>query len=268
MLVLLATCCLHPVRTAVVLVLLVVLGVRDRETCRGRWMLRGAVGGAVLLVAFVVTALLWNGPPRTSLLRGVKAQQARDGRLVRAARWGIVDREHVDATRRHLALARAHLRDPATRGTPLVLVAEGGTLVGSAFRMANVYRLTDPSSLDPGQIEDAARAVALQAAYDLEVEQERAPWTSGLALTAWQPEDLPSALYAVCVDPNEPTSGLFEGDDAPLVGELVRRFSVGEHLTAAERSAVLRVRAAGELWMSTSPRTPAPWSDAPEGQSS
>lgn len=255
-------------RSLLLLILLFGTGLWWRTSRAGRWTVRGVYVVVLVLVGFVASALSWDGSARTALLERIKRQQAQDGRLVYAERWGVVDREHVDVTREHLEQARRHLRDPATRGKPLVLVSDGATLSGTAWSTAHVYRLHDPARLEEGMLEDAARAVALQAAYDLEVEQELASWSSGLALTAWQPEDLPSALYAVCVGPNEPTVGVFDTDEIVLVGELVRRFSVRSSLRDDERASVLRARAAGALWRASSSVSLASWSDLPEGQSS
>lgn len=264
---LLAALSLHPKRTAAVLVVLLAFGVWRRRARAGRIASRVALVTALGLGTFLLSALTFVGPPRRALLAGIKRQQAEQGRLVQTARWGVVDLQHVDATRAHIEQARRHLHDPLTRGEPLTLVSEGGTLSGAAWSTTHVYRLIEPERFDEMQIDAAARAVALQAAFDLEVEQERAPWSSGLALTAWQYEDLPSALFAVGADPNEPTMGLFEPSGAVFTGELVRSLSVQKELTPDERAQIARIRAARELWTAAF-SAPLRWSELPEGQAS
>lgn len=270
MLDLLASLCLHPKRTVVALGLLLAMGLWKREARWGRIALRGAFALGLALAVFLPSALAFRGSARTALLARIKRSQADEGRLHLAPRWGLVDRSHVDATREHVRIARAHLRDPATRQLPLRLVSEGGTLAGAAWSTVHVYRLVQPDRLDPAQIDDAARAIALQAAFDLEVEQERAPWSTGLRLTAWQLEDLPSALYAVGCDPNEATTpalAYFDAAAPDFANTLVRTLAAPAELTPAEQAQLQRIRAAGQLWTADFSE-PMSWADVPLGDRS
>lgn len=266
MLDLFAIACLHPLRTLAVLGVVLAFGLVRRRTRSGRLALRSALVGVTLLALFMLSVLGCSGAPRRALVARVKHDQADQGRLVQSARWGVVDWNHVATTREHVEQARRHLADPATRAAPLRLIAEGASLSGP-WSTTHTYQLRQPELLQEAQIEDAARAVALQAAFDLEVEQERAPWSSGLALTAWQYEDLPSALFAVGAEPNELTSGLFTLEGDAFRGVEMRSYRLPAALRSAEREQTLRALHAASWWSAPS-SLPLRWEPIPSGQAS
>lgn len=231
-----------------------------------RWRVAGHSLAGVATVAVVVLgatafgALDGAGPARRALTLADKLTQADAGRLVLAPRWGIVDLAHGRATRHHFALARAHLLDPRTRPEPLILASRGQTVTGGRWTTAHAYRLVDPSQLSPGQIDDAARAVALQAALDLERDQETAGFLTGLQMTAWQFDDVPAAVWALVATPEplEHARPHLEADGARLVATEVREPALPAAANAAEIGAFASIREARRLWTEdAAPRPPA-----------
>jgi len=212
---------------------------------------RIVLGLCLAVMSFVLTALAGDGLPRRTVLVAVKGSQGRQGRLVVVDRWGAYDRSHGEGTAAHFEIARRHLADPARRGAVLSLDAWGKDVLGGTHRMVRGYRLRDPSeAASPERLDDLARAVALQLAWDVEANQEAASWWTGLQLSAWQPEDLPSALYVLVAESPDagdvaPWSG---GLDSPRIRPGPTTYRLPDDATTSERDAFARARIAHASW--------------------
>jgi hypothetical protein len=186
-----------------------------------------------------------------------KNKQAAAGRLQISTHWGLLDLTHVEATRGHIEMAREHLLNPELRATPLVLEATCATLTGSRV-VSRAYSLLDADTLDEADVDAAARAVALQMAFDVERAQESAPRSTGMALSAWQSEDLPSALYAAIGVHDRHTT---DASDAlarngwQLARVESRSYTLPADATDQERDAYQRVRTAHARWSVVDPAT-------------
>lgn len=215
----------------------------------------GSLAIAGCVVAFSVSALKGDGAARRAYVLAEKRAQADEGRLVLDARFGLVDRFHARAFHSHRALALAHLGDPGRRQRILELRAPGETAWGARFDVVRRYRLADAATLRDDDVEDAAAAVALQMAYDLEAAQDAAPWTSGLRMTAFAADDLTSALAVALGRTDADAVSAREILAAPaaraeaLANARVERYALPGGATAAERARFTRLRRVHALWV-------------------
>jgi hypothetical protein len=241
---------------------LAILRMRAGSRARGRALyifVPGSLALAGCVVPFSVSALKNDGAARRAYVLAEKRAQADDGRLVLDARFGLVDRFHARAFRDHRALALAHLRDAGRRRGILELRAPGATVWGAPFDVVRRYHLADAARLREDDVEDAAAAVALQMAWDLEAAQDAAPWTSGLRMTAFAADDLPSAL-AVALGRNEADAvSARESLAAPparaeaMAAARVSRYALPASATSHERTRFAQLRRARALWVGESP---------------
>ena len=209
----------------------------------------------ILLIAFCVDALVRPGSARTAIVFVDKTTQIKEGRLVATSRWGLVDQSHIEGVEGHIAAARSHLSNPERRAQPLVLDWYCRTLRGGQRTIHREYQLRDPESFAEADIDAAARAVVLQLAYDVEYYQDHAPARTGMGLSAWQFEDLPSALYATIAIRDPLASGsatdIFARDGWELVSHQARTYALPASASPAERAAYRQVREAHALWSRT-----------------
>ncbi len=208
---------------------------------------------ALAIGALCLAVLRCDGAARHAVLCADKAYQIAGGRLVLAQRWGYVDLAHAAATRAHFAQARAYLADPLRRARPLVLEVECTTLAGSSWVVRRSYRLRDPEVLAAEDMNATAAAIALQMAFDVEATQEHAPWSTALPISAWQFEDLSSALFATIADtaaiqPRALALGDFGAHGAALVTRPARTIALPASASEAERHAFSRVRRCHSFW--------------------
>jgi len=238
---------------------------RSRPRTARRLAVATALAG-ILLVAFYGHALFRPGSARTAIVVVDKTSQVKEGRLVATSRWGLVDQSHISGVEEHIAAAREHLRDPEQRARPLVLEWYCQTLRG-AWTVHREYQLINPESFAEADLEDAARAIALQLAFDVEYEQAGAPARTGMRLSAWQFEDLPSALYA-SIATRDPIDGsataLFARDGWDLVSHPSHAYALPPSASASERAAYEHVRDAHALWSRTDGPLESPFASDPE----
>lgn len=264
----LATASLHKGATACLLAAVLLLGLLVRRSAprAGKAIIGAALGAGLLIGGFIVDAITAPGAARTALVVTDKSSQAANGRLVVAPRWGIVDRWHMHTVDEHVAQARAHLADPALRGEPLALVAYGHTLRGRTFVVRREYVLNDPQNIAEADFDDAARAIALQMGFDVEQAQNDAPARSGMRLTAWQFEDLPSALYATIGSRDarvRSAEDVMARDGWDLVSREAHAYALPSDATAEERHAYARVREAHARWSRVDGPMESPFSPDP-----
>lgn len=255
---LIALSCMHPLRTLGVLVLVAAFGLLTRRRAVGRMTAPALIAAVGVLGVFLVCALSSEGSARTALVTRIKIQQASEGRLQYEPRWGVVDWNHINVTREHHAKARSFLQAGRWRSESLRLRSDGETIDRAPWSTQHQYRIADldgfASALAASDdaerlIDEVAAAAALRAAYDLEVEQERASWTTGLRLSAWQREDLPSALFAVGA-PTVLTPSASEVEPKDDWSVLVRTYALPSALEPAERARLLSIHAADAFWTS------------------
>ena len=155
---------------------------------------------AAAVLGTLTLALLWPGAPRDHALMAYKTQQVRQGTLVRHAELGWLDRHHDDP-----ALLARITRWAQKPQEPLTLQATLRSQWGTRHPIARTYQAarSAPVHASPAQAPDDQAlerwALACSVYLDFQDHHERAQaqlgWWSGLALSAWQGDDLSAAWW-------------------------------------------------------------------------
>jgi hypothetical protein len=249
----------------------------------GWWRARGAplwvfpvwhMQWDLLAIAGALGWALWSpGPAREAVQRAHKAEMVEQGRLQHHPRHGWLDAAHyhgalqrICALQGRLGDGEVTLRAPFARADGALVWVEHRATIRQGF-------LTE-------EVVPVAAGIVLEAARLEEEAQARSPWWSGLALSAWSFEDLPSAqaaaleaalspsLEARCeglprgaaalsapipgVSPPEEARRRWRAEGAAQVGRAVRGWAQ-EGRSPEERGAWDRIQAARRWWSVSAP---------------
>lgn len=147
----------------------------------------------VAVSAVLLWAALGPGPPRDAVNLAYKATLVEAGRLQHHADHGWVDVAHYYGAQRRLCEVVSRLGREVVEGEQLEVLGRFERLDGVVV----VHRSNWRALGDVSDAMEAGAALVWEVAVEEESFQERAPWWSGLPLSAWSFEDLPSVSLAL-----------------------------------------------------------------------
>lgn len=204
--------------------------------------------------ATIVLVLASPGEPRTLFSYHYKASRIEAGALQYRPGWGWFDLKH--ASPRHFQQVE---RAIFTQASSLTLETDFSDSLGQRHSVERQYKV-HPHPTDPRLRWGISAGIALDLAQQSEAAQEQGPIWWGARMSAWQFDDLPSALRA-CLDlyPAAPTPPAMITEKAALLARwnleghtLVqtehRALTLPDSASDQERAALYWIQAARAYW--------------------
>lgn len=149
-----------------------------------------AVGGTLFLLFFP------SLPPRSQLLYQYKYNEIKKGNLRYRPDWGWIDKQHYDY--KTLRKINTWLEIPGKRRYPLRVVVVRKNIWGQDCKTTNIFGLKNPQQkLSRHERQKISGGILLAIHRKNESAQEVAPFGNGDFLSAWQFDDLPSAMCVI-----------------------------------------------------------------------
>lgn len=171
---------------------------KDGLTLLKNWFPKWVVVVFLILIIVVASSYALYSAVKYATLFRYKSSQIKKGVIYFDSKWGWIDQVHYQVCRNRLKLLENQLS--SSRENPIIVHLEGQsqTAYGTWFKTQCFYRVST-NLLTSDSIKIVAAVIALDMAVEEEKEQELAPFVTGLSLSAWQFDDIPSALLA-CLD--------------------------------------------------------------------